>query len=359
MKVRAAVRGAGLRAAVGALAIGLGGFASADDGRRDAGDFVRALRMVQQFGSTDAADARHDERTKAALARALAAEGAVTARAVEDDLFDAHTFAKLAGEDMRLDTGEAREALHAQRPRSRGRLLPAVRASCDALTTSFDRIDAMHLAAGDKLADWIVANYHAGKPLRMIFVCTGNSRRSILGATMANVAADYWGLSEIRCASGGTAPTAFHARTAVALREFGLEVEPTGEEVVRSLEGAPNPVFRVRWGELGEPGEAAMETLEFSKHYTDPSNPQRGFAALMVCSQADQECPAVQGASIRIPMPYLDPKLYDGSEYESAKYAERRDDLGRLMLAVMLKARRQLEAVGKIAQTRPTTAKVP
>jgi arsenate reductase len=38
-------------------------------------------------------------------------------------------------------------------------------------------------------------------------------------------------------------------------------------------------------------------------------------------------------------MPYLDPKIYDGGAYESAKYAERRDDIGRLMLAVMAQAR--------------------
>ncbi len=38
-------------------------------------------------------------------------------------------------------------------------------------------------------------------------------------------------------------------------------------------------------------------------------------------------------------MPYLDPKMYDGGVYELAKYAERRDDLGRLMLSVMMQVR--------------------
>ncbi len=93
-----------------------------------------------------------------------------------------------------------------------------------------------------------------------------------------------------------------------------------------------------------------METLEFSKHYSDLHNPCSGFAALMVCTHADEHCPNVIGASRRISMPYLDPKVYDGSEYESAKYAERRDDIGRLMLAVMLKARRKLVADGKLPQ---------
>ena len=35
---------------------------------------------------------------------------------------------------------------------------------------------------------------------------------------------------------------------------------------------------------------------------------------------------------------YLDPKIYDDGAYEATKYAERRDDIGRLMLAVMVKA---------------------
>jgi hypothetical protein len=62
----------------------------------------------------------------------------------------------------------------------------------------------------------------------------------------------------------------------------------------------------------------------------------------MVCSEADAACPVVKGAALRISMPYLDPKIYDDGAYEAAKYAERRDDIGRLMLSVMLQARGEL-----------------
>ena len=41
-------------------------------------------------------------------------------------------------------------------------------------------------------------------------------------------------------------------------------------------------------------------------------------------------------------MPYLDPKVDDGGAYESAKYAERRDDMARLMLSVMMQVRRSI-----------------
>jgi hypothetical protein len=76
--------------------------------------------------------------------------------------------------------------------------------------------------------------------------------------------------------------------------------------------------------------------------YDDPANPQQGFAALLVCSEADAACPTVKGADLRVSMPYLDPKIYDGGAYEAAKYAERRDDMGRLMLSVMLQVRHRL-----------------
>ena len=98
----------------------------------------------------------------------------------------------------------------------------------------------------------------------------------------------------------------------------------------------PNSMFNVVWGK-------GMESIEFSKSYKDKSNPQSGFAAILVCNEADAECPVVPGASIRISMTFLDPKSYDDSVFESRKYAERRDDIGRTFLAVMANARRKIQ----------------
>jgi arsenate reductase len=63
----------------------------------------------------------------------------------------------------------------------------------------------------------------------------------------------------------------------------------------------------------------------------------------MVCGEADAACPVVQGASLRVSMPYLDPKIYDGGASEALKYAERRDDIGRLMLGVIMRVRNRLD----------------
>ena len=217
-------------------------------------------------------------------------------------------------------------------------------------------IDQPHSEAGATLTEWIVGNYKPGQPLHVTVVCTGNTRRSILGATMGNVAAAYYGFPEVRFHSGGTAPTAFNHRTVMTLRDIGIEVEPTGDDAPRGEPATANPFYRVRWGQAGA---TERETIEFSKLYNDTSNPQNGFAALMVCGEADAGCPIVKGASVRVSMPYLDPKIYDGGTYESLKYAERRDDMGRLMMSVMMRVRhhKSRAMTGDCAQSRPSTGR--
>lgn len=314
------------------LAAGLGAMPV---GVSDAGPFVRALWLVQRFGTAEAVKPSSDASTKAKLAKALGKDGRITAGEVQG-LIDPTTFARLAGSDETLDPSEVQAVLETTAPASRQALNAPLVAHAEALTTGFDRIDPPHREAGALLVDWILKHHQPGQLLHVTVVCTGNSRRSILGATMGNIAAAYYGLPEIRFHSGGTAPSAFNPRTVAALQAIGVEIEPTGAEAARGEPDTANPVYRVRWGQ-------GLETTEFSKTYRDPANPQAGFAALLVCTEADAACPVVQGASARIKMPYLDPKLYDGSPFEAAKYAERRDDIGRLMLSVMMQVRNRLD----------------
>ena len=304
----------------------------------DVGPLVRSLWLVQRFGTAESVATRNDQKLKGGLTKALGKDRTLTAAGIQG-LMDSSTFDKLAGGDGKLNATEVRKALNAEVPESRRRLSPKVADHADLLTTSFDMIDERHREAGEKIADWIASNYKPGQALHVTVVCTGNSRRSILGATMGNVAAAYYGMPEIRFHSGGTAPTGFNPRTVACLKEIGIEIEPTGTEAPRGEPRTANPVFKVRWGKAGEP---ALEAIEFSKTYSDASNPQKGFAALMVCGEADAACPFVKGAALRVSMPYLDPKIYDDSAYEAAKYAERRDDIGRLMLSVMMQVRNRL-----------------
>ena len=268
------------------------------------GPFVRSVWLVQRFGAAGAVSPQNDQTLKGKLSKALGKGGVLNAAGVQG-LMDSATFERLAGTDGTIDPAEVRKILDADLPVSRKNLHARVAAHADLLTTSFDMIDERHRQAGERLSEWIIKNERPGQPLHITVVCTGNSRRSILGATMGNVAAAYYGLPEIRFHSGGTAPTAFNPRSVDCLREIGVEIEPTGKEARRGEPKTANPVYRVRWG---RPGEPAMETNEFSKMYSDPSNPQSGFAALMVCGEADAACPFVKGASLRVSMPYLDPE---------------------------------------------------
>jgi hypothetical protein len=300
----------------------------------DVGPLVRSLWLIHRYGTVESVQPQNDQKAKAKLSKALRNEGILTAAGVQG-LMDPSTFAKLAGGDDNLTPAEVEKILDADVPVARRRLRARVAAHAEMLTTSFDMIDETHRQAGEKLVEWIIRKYKPGQPLQVTVICTGNSRRSILGATMGNIAAAYYDMSEIRFHSGGTAPTAFNSRTIAALKEIGVEVEPTGKEAPRGEPKTANPIYVIRWG-------SDLEATEFSKIYFDEANPQMGFAALMVCGEADAACPVVKGAAIRISMPYLDPKIYDDSVYESQKYAERRDDIGRLILSVLMQVRNRL-----------------
>ncbi len=317
--------------------VGIGILAGAQAPRGgDVGPFVRHLALCQGVGTAAATDPANDQKLKAALAKAIGKDGSLAPTGLGDFL-SPDVFAKIAGGDNKIDANEARSAVEANVPASRQKLLPAVAEHLDFLATGLDQMSEPHREASRKLSTWIAANYEPGKPLKAIVVCTGNSRRSILGATLGNISAAYCGMPEIRFTSGGTAPTAFNPRTIAALKAIGVEITPTGQEAPRGEPQTANPISEIRWG------EGDMHAQEFSKKYTDAGQPKAGFAALMVCSEADAACPFVPGASVRISTPYLDPKIFDGSPYESAKYAERRDDMGRMILSAMLQARRLRE----------------
>ncbi|MBM3453486.1 MAG: hypothetical protein FJX84_10170 [Bacteroidetes bacterium] len=61
----------------------------------------------------------------------------------------------------------------------------------------------------------------------------------------------------------------------------------------------------------------------FSKLFNNKTNPSQDFAAIMVCSDAETNCPFIPEAAMRISTTYDDPKEFDGTPNESEKYVER------------------------------------
>ena len=70
----------------------------------------------------------------------------------------------------------------------------------------------------------------------------------------------------------------------------------------------------------------------FSKTYDDPVNPKSDFVAIMTCSQADEACPLLHGAALRVLIRYDDPKVSDGTPEETAVYDARCKQIGSEML---------------------------
>ena len=165
-------------------------------------------------------------------------------------------------------------------------------------------------------------SYRNQQPIKIIVICTHNSRRSHFGQVWLQVAADYYGLSNLTSYSGGTEGTAFNPRAVKALQTAGLQI-------TTSTPNAVNPVYTVKYN-----SEKAGFAV-FSKEYNHIENPQRDFAAVMVCTSADEACPIVLGADGRFPIPFEDPKLFDETDLETAKYAERCRDIGRAMFWVV------------------------
>jgi hypothetical protein len=223
-------------------------------------------------------------------------------------------------------------------------LFPRVQTQCELLSAQSALISPAHLDGSERLFQAIVSQHIPGVELGVIVICTGNSRRSMLAATMGNIAAAYHGIPELRFYSGGTNPSAFNPRTIKTLKEVGVVIEPLNENATVGDAGEANPMYLLSWGNLPRMGTNRFEIKEFSKIYSHPHNPDKAFIALLVCDEAEGSCPNVQGASQRIAMPFQDPKSFDGSDLESAKYSERRDEIGRVMLSIVLKAKRHLAA---------------
>lgn len=171
----------------------------------------------------------------------------------------------------------------------------------------------------EELAFYIHQKLRNEQVVELAFICTHNSRRSHFGQIWTETAAVHFGIKGIETYSGGTEATAFDPRAVAAVERAGFSVDhPEGE----------NPHYRIGSSTDATPMEC------FSKTFDDPFNPQHGFAAIMTCSDADENCPVVAGAEFRSPITYEDPKIADGTPEESKVYDARCAQIAREMFYV-------------------------
>lgn len=161
----------------------------------------------------------------------------------------------------------------------------------------------------DPLVTYIQKRVKEEQEVRLNFICTHNSRRSHLSQVWAQTLAAWHGIKNILCYSGGTEATALFPMVAETLKNSGFQIEKLSE--------GNNPVYSIKYGANAHP------VIGFSKAFDDPFNPRSGFAAVMTCSQADEGCPFIAGADLRVPMTFEDPKVFDNTPQQIEKYRER------------------------------------
>ena len=159
------------------------------------------------------------------------------------------------------------------------------------------------------LVDYIQRQLEEKQEIRLNFICTHNSRRSHLSQVWAQTLAAYHNLGNVSCYSGGTEATALFPMAAETLKNSGFHIETLSED--------NNTVYSIKYAANSHP------VIGFSKTFDDPFNPQSGFAAVMTCSQADEGCPFIAGADLRVPMTFEDPKVFDNTPQQMEKYRER------------------------------------
>ena len=151
--------------------------------------------------------------------------------------------------------------------------------------------------------------YNERKQLNLVFICTHNSRRSVFAEVWAQAAANYFGLKNVFCFSGGTEATSVHENAIKSLKRTGFSVS--------QLTHTNNPVFSISLNEI------KLQQVVWSKLYNDDKNPQSNFIAVMVCASAEANCPFIPAAVKRISLTYSDPKEFDNLPITDEKYDER------------------------------------
>lgn len=193
---------------------------------------------------------------------------------------------------------------------------------CDQLVEKFDLIPEDRKKILNTLTSYVQTKFDSNQPIQLLFVCTHNSRRSHLGQVWSAVAAAYYHIENIQTFSGGTEATAFNPNAINALRLTGFEIKTEKDGL--------NPHYKVQF-------DLEKYSRCFSKIYDDPENPTSNFAAIMTCSDADENCPFIPGADKRISLTYDDPKAFDGTPQQDEKYMERSNQIALECLYVFSK----------------------
>jgi arsenate reductase len=155
-----------------------------------------------------------------------------------------------------------------------------------------------------QIQDYIKSKIHQKEEVNLIFICVQNSRRSHLAQVFAQQAAIQNNFSNVHCFSGGVEVTRIHPNTIEALKRFGFSI-------IQKSEG-DNPLFEI--------DIEGIKLPLYSKNFEDVTKQLKSFAAIMVCSETETNCPYVPNAEKKILLPYDDPKFADNTNNPIDEY---------------------------------------
>jgi len=188
-------------------------------------------------------------------------------------------------------------------------MFTAIKNYCDELKKDFNSIPEDRKVLLEKISQYIARKGLGSEPVNLTYICTHNSRRSHFGQIWAKVASQYYNIPNVNTYSGGTEATAFNTNAINALIRVGFKIKPINFD--------ESAIYHVHYDDNQSPLEC------FSKVYDDPKNPQKDFAAIMTCSDAEENCPFIPGVDLRVGTTYDDPKMFDNTELQDTKYDER------------------------------------
>ena len=132
-------------------------------------------------------------------------------------------------------------------------LFPGLAEHLGGLTATLEQIEEPYRSAGRRLAEWIAATRQPGEPLRVVVVCTGNSRRSMLGAMMGNAATTFHGLPEIQFFTPGRHPAPSIRGRSQLFRRSALRLSRSATKLHEEFPAA-KPALPCPLGDRGRPG---------------------------------------------------------------------------------------------------------
>jgi arsenate reductase (thioredoxin) len=188
-------------------------------------------------------------------------------------------------------------------------MFATIKTYCTDRTREFDQIPSGRKELLTKIAGYLHNKMSHEQIANLVYICTHNSRRSHFGQVWAKVASVYFTIPGINTFSGGTEATSFNSNAISALVRAGFQI--------KLMSADTNSLYHVYYDKEAAPIEC------FSKVYHHPRNPKENFAAIMTCGEAEENCPFIPGAELRIATTYEDPKAFDGKPQQDEMYDER------------------------------------